>query len=82
MNTFLTTFLFMFLSLAFVITLIGELACRNTQGDIDSQYFDADGDHIYYERSLIEKKHFRQRNPNKSIRKFSSLFSWRKSFSY
>lgn len=75
MEDFLTTFLCLFLSLSFIITLIGNLVCRNAVGDIDSQYLDADGDHIYYERSLIEKKIFRKRYPHiMDIRKFSSLF--------
>lgn len=40
--------------------------------DIDSQYFDKNGDHIHYERSLIEKKLFRQKFPhNTNLRKAS-----------
>ncbi|MDE6022149.1 MAG: hypothetical protein K2G13_01475 [Muribaculaceae bacterium] len=44
--------------------------------DFDSQYIDENGDHIYYERSLIEKKDFLSRYPHRknNIRKFSRLF--------
>ncbi len=45
--------------------------------DIDSQYYNADGDHIYYERSLIEKKMFRKRYPHAEIRKLSNMFKRR-----
>lgn len=74
MDAIIKTFLFLVCSLALVIFLIGEVASRRDVVDIDSQYYNSDGDHIYYERSLIEKKEFHKRFPHISIRKFSGLF--------
>lgn len=44
--------------------------------DMDSQYIDENGDHIYYDRSLIEKKDYARRFPHsfKDVRRFSQLF--------
>ncbi len=66
------TFVF---SLSLIIAMIGEISFRGKQIDIDSQYYDQNGDHIYYERSLIEKKEFRKRFPHiKNLRSFSRMF--------
>lgn len=60
--------------LSLIITLIGEIAFYGKDVDIDSQYYNSDGDHIYYERSLIEKKQFMRRFPNiTEIRSLSSF---------
>ena len=43
-----------------------------------SYYHDEDGNHSYYERSIIEKKEFARRNPSVSpqiLRTFRRLFS-------
>ncbi|MDE6022164.1 MAG: hypothetical protein K2G13_01550 [Muribaculaceae bacterium] len=41
----------------------------------DKEYINEEGDHTYYERSLIEKKEYARRHPNiKDIRRFSRLF--------
>lgn len=32
--------------------------------NIDSQYINEENDHLYYDRSLIEKKEFRKNNPD------------------
>lgn len=71
---FIKTFLLLVCSLAIILGLIGELKTGRDKIDIDSQYYNADGDHLYYERSLIEKKHFHKQFPHISIRKFSDLF--------
>ena len=56
--------------------MIGEITFKGMDGDIDSQYFDENGDHIYYDRSLIEKKLFRQNFPHiKDVRSISRLFN-------
>ncbi len=77
MPDIIKTFLFFVFSASLIIFLIGEIASRGAV-DIDSQYYNADGDHVYYERSLIEKKEFHRRFPHISIRKFSGLFSRKK----
>ncbi len=75
---FLTIFLIFVFSLSIIIILIGEFAYYRAEDevDIDSQYYNADGDHIYYDRSLIEKKQFQHRFPHiKNLRTISALFS-------
>ena len=43
--------------------------------DFDSQYLDEDNDHVYYDRSIIEKKQFRKNNPDAGeLRTFKRLF--------
>ncbi len=75
MPNFLTTFLLLVISLTIIIVGIGEFVCHGQDVDMDSQYLDEDGDHIYYDRSLIEKKLFRRRFPHiTDIRSFSRLF--------
>ena len=74
MPSFLIIFLICVFSLAVIIVGIGEIAWYREDVDIDSQYLDEDGDHVYYERSLIEKKDFRRRNPHiTNLRSFSRL---------
>ncbi len=42
----------------------------------DKVYYDEDGNHRYYERSLIEKLYFMRKYPDcDSLRTFKSLFS-------
>lgn len=74
MPYFLTLFLTIVLTLSIIVFGIGEIASSRGEVDIDSQYYNSDGDHIYYERSLIEKKEFQKRFPHISIRKLSGLF--------
>ncbi len=59
--------------------MVGIAMSRRDSGDIDSQYYDENGDHIYYDRSLKEKKEYTRRNPGeaKRIRTLRSLFSRR-----
>ncbi len=75
MPDIIKTFLFLVCSISLIIVLLGEMSRRGEIVDIDSQYYNADGDHIYYDRSLIEKKACRKRFPHLSLRKFSELFS-------
>ena len=44
---------------------------------IDRQYYDEDGNHLYYDRSLIEKEEFKRHHPGeeKNVRTFRRLFS-------
>ena len=75
MPQFFITFLVIVCSLSLVIKLIGEVVSKGKCVDIDSQYLDEDGDHIYYERSLIEKKTFRKLFPDiTDLRSFKQLF--------
>lgn len=37
----------------------------NEESDIlDKEYKNEEGDHVYYDRSLIEKKEYKRQNPN------------------
>lgn len=63
--------------MSIIIYYIGKIAWYREEVDIDSQYLDEDGDHVYYERSLIEKKEFRRKHPDiNNLRTIRSLF-WR-----
>ncbi len=76
MQNFLTIFLAAVVLLSLTITGIGKFASCRRKVDIDSQYYNADGDHIYYDRSLIEKKQFLRHFPHiKNLRSLSRLFS-------
>ncbi len=78
MHLTILIFLIIVIFLSLIITLIGEFAYYRAgdEVDIDSQYYNPDGDHIYYDRSLIEKKQFQRRFPHiKNLRSLSRLFS-------
>lgn len=77
MNKLLTIFLLLIFFIALLLVCIAAFWHRHTDGvDIDSQYIDENGDHIYYDRSLIEKKNWAKHDPHglKYVRKFSRLF--------
>lgn len=42
----------------------------------ESEYIDSEGNHKYYDRSIIEKKEFLRRNPSEKdkVRTFSRMF--------
>ena len=44
------------------------------QDDDDRGYRDQNGDHVYYDQSLIEKKRFHKLHPKEAARTFASLF--------
>ena len=48
------------------------------EDDIDSQYYDEAGNHIYYDRSSIEKAEFIRRHPDEKPRSLRRLFSRRR----
>ncbi|MCH5225022.1 MAG: hypothetical protein J1D77_03440 [Muribaculaceae bacterium] len=76
----LTLFLCLDLAiLGFVITLDLALyaikSADSNRSDPDrSPFLDADGDHSYYERSLIQKKSFLRKNPGVPLRTITRLF--------
>ena len=47
----------------------------NLNDKLDKKYLNDEGFHLYYDKSIIEKKEFKRRFPNMAIRKFSHLFS-------
>ena len=79
MPHFFLLFLILVITISLIITMIGEIAFKGVDVDMDSQHYDRNGDHIYYERSLIEKKLFRQKYPQiNDIRTIKSLFRRRR----
>ena len=74
----MTNVLIIFLVIIILLGILMAIAVMTRHGkgtDIDRQYLDEDNDHIYYDRSIIEKKQFRKNNPNSGEpRTFSRLF--------
>ena len=58
------------LSIALAVSLKGE----RSGDDMDRSYRDQDGDHIYYDKSIIEKKRFSRLHPKEAARTFARLF--------
>lgn len=53
-----------------------SLRSQKRTEDMDRQYYDEEGNHLYYDRSLIEKEEFRRAYPSQSryIRTLRRLF--------
>ena len=75
MHDFIIQFLILIITFSIILSYIGKIGWYRKDMDIDSRYLDDDGDHIYYDRSLIEKKTFRKRFPDiTNLRSFKQLF--------
>lgn len=75
MISFFIIFMLIILGAALSVTLIAAIRGRNRKVD-DSQYYDSEGNHIYYDRSSIEKRAFSKRHPEiKDVRTFKRLFN-------
>ena len=70
-------FLVIILLLAAVIGIAVTLRSRKEIGDFDSQYLDEEGNHIYYDRSLRDKREFARQHPGEKPRTLRRLFSKR-----
>lgn len=46
----------------------------NGSGSDDISYMDQNGDHVYYDESIIEKKRFSHLHPKEAARTFNRLF--------
>lgn len=63
------------LGIALAVSLIGGRGMTADDERFDRKYRDEDGDHLYYDESIIEKKEFKRRFPDvKGLRTFSRLF--------
>lgn len=66
--------------LAIILAIALAVSLRPTRDDdrrdtSDNEYRNEEGDHLYYDESIIEKKRFHRRFPNvPGIRTFSRLF--------
>lgn len=78
------TLIIILVMLAIVLAIALAVAICNSgshsQDDTtDKEYLNEEGDHTYYERSLIEKKEYARRHPNiKDIRRFTFTKLFRK----
>lgn len=59
------------LAIALVLTLRGPKDVADER--LDQKYRDDDGDHLYYDESLIEKKEIKRRFPNMKLRTLKRL---------
>ncbi len=59
--------------LGVVLAIALAVSLRESGGD-DASFRDKDGDHVYYDQSLIEKKRFRSLHPKEAVRTFARLF--------
>ncbi|MDE6632064.1 MAG: hypothetical protein K2K23_03610 [Muribaculaceae bacterium] len=66
------TMLAVILAIALAVSLKG-----GREDEDDRPYRDQDGDHVYYDKSIIEKKRFSHLHPKEAARTFSRLFGRR-----
>lgn len=61
--------------LAVVLAIALAVSLRSSRPDpIDQRYRDKDGNHVYYNESLIEKQKFLREHPDQNPRTFDRLF--------
>ena len=61
--------------LAVVLAIALAVSLRDgTAYDDDRGYRDQNGDHVYYDKSIIEKKRFSRLHPKEAARTFARLF--------
>ena len=63
---------------AIVLAIALAVSLKSRGEDDDRRYLDKDGDHVYYNESIIEKKEFRRRHPDADTRTFERLFRKRR----
>ncbi len=61
------------LAIALAVSLKGN---GNDMND-DLSFRNTEGDHIYYDKSIIEKKNFHRIHPKEAVRTFARLFGIR-----
>ncbi len=66
------------LAVILAIALAVSLKTHNEADDPDRTYRDQNGDHVYYDQSIIEKKVFHRLHPKEAARTFSRLFKKQK----
>ena len=62
------------LAVVLAIALAVSLKDGTAYEEDDRGYRDRDGDHVYYDESIIEKKRFRRLHPKEAARTFRRLF--------
>lgn len=68
--------IFLLIILFIALLIIGTAMVRRDWQDFDAKYYDEEGDHVYYDRSLKEKKWYMRLNPRdaRKLRTFRQLF--------
>lgn len=68
--------IFLLIILVIALLIIGTAMSRRDWQDFDAKYYDEEGDHVYYDRSLMEKKGYVRRFPHNAskIRTLRQLF--------
>ncbi len=66
------------LAVILAIALAVSLKSHGGTEDSDRSYRDKNGDHVYYDQSIIEKKVFHRLHPKEAARTFSRLFKTHK----
>ncbi len=66
------------LAVVLAIALAVSLKTHGDTDDSDRSFRDQNGDHVYYDQSIIEKKVFHRLHPKEAARTFSRLFHSRK----
>ena len=69
----MTTLIIILVMLAVVLAIALAVSLKGGADD-DRRYRDQDGDHVYYDESLIEKKRFTRVPPKEAARTFARLF--------
>lgn len=69
--------IFLLIIATIALLIIGTAMTRRDWQDFDAKYYDEEGDHVYYDRSLMEKKWYMRRFPHNvgKIRTFRHLFN-------
>ncbi|MDO4334374.1 MAG: hypothetical protein Q4C37_00875 [Bacteroidales bacterium] len=69
--------IFLLIILIIGLVMVGIAATRRDKLDFDSKYYDENGDHVYYDRSLVRKKEYLRRHPQeiRAVRTLRRLFS-------
>lgn len=76
----MVTILILYLLLIFIlfglVLLLIRRNIKNNIFDTNEMYYDEDGNHRYYERSLIDKLHYMRKHPDCGhLRSFRGLFN-------
>lgn len=79
MVTILVIYLFFIFTLFGIVAILIKVNLKKDSWDVDKMYYDEDGNHRYYERSLIEKLYYKRKHPDYGpIRSFRKLFSYKR----
>lgn len=69
-------FMIVIFVLAALVSARVMMSDKSRDEETDRQYFDEEGNHTYYDRSLIEKREFHLLHPlERGVRTFRRLFS-------